>query len=466
MITVIVPVIVLIVLIMVKKIPFVGGKVTYALIIAGLLALLMGGVFNPLQWVLAWIDGIDKLAWIDGIDKLAWIMALNIFGSIYAASQTEMKTLDLVLNVARVSLGRSPKGLIVAIILVLGLAGSLLGDSVASATVVGILVIGILSDMQISAAGIGCIIMMGASLGSIMPPITQAVFLASSLAQVDTTPVVNISYITVGIGFVICTIYAVFAFVKIKALPEHLIPNKTAGQIMHGNWHLMLPLAVLILLVILQTAAGINLVQMATGPLMGWLSNITILKGLSNNIVTFLITATLVSLFFKPVRKNLPKVVKNGVVGALPAVKVELGAALLLGAFYAAGQIEAVQAFAASMEAGALKVSGGLGILLISALTGSQSTGQNTIFSFLAPALASVGVDPVHAAVASAHIASGGQAFPPVSAPALAISAVVESILVQKLGKDAGKVDPIRVMVLTLPMSIYFVIVGFLFLFI
>lgn len=457
MITVIVPVIVLIVLIMVKKIPFVGGKVTYALIIAGLLALLMGGVFNPLQWVLAWIDGIDKLA---------WIMALNIFGSIYAASQTEMKTLDLVLNVARVSLGRSPKGLIVAIILVLGLAGSLLGDSVASATVVGILVIGILSDMQISAAGIGCIIMMGASLGSIMPPITQAVFLASSLAQVDTTPVVNISYITVGIGFVICTIYAVFAFVKIKALPEHLIPNKTAGQIMHGDWHLMLPLAVLILLVILQTAAGINLVQMATGPLMGWLSNITILKGLSNNIVTFLITATLVSLFFKPVRKNLPKVVKNGVVGALPAVKVELGAALLLGAFYAAGQIEAVQAFAASMEAGALKVSGGLGILLISALTGSQSTGQNTIFSFLAPALASVGVDPVHAAVASAHIASGGQAFPPVSAPALAISAVVESILVQKLGKDAGKVDPIRVMVLTLPMSIYFVIVGFLFLFI
>lgn len=457
MITVIVPVIVLIVLIMVKKIPFVGGKVTYALIIAGLLALLMGGVFNPLQWVLAWIDGIDKLA---------WIMALNIFGSIYAASQTEMKTLDLVLNVARVSLGRSPKGLIVAIILVLGLAGSLLGDSVASATVVGILVIGILSDMQISAAGIGCIIMMGASLGSIMPPITQAVFLASSLAQVDTTPVVNISYITVGIGFVICTIYAVFAFLKIKALPEHLIPNKTAGQIMHGNWHLMLPLAVLILLVILQTAAGINLVQMATGPLMGWLSNITILKGLSNNIVTFLITATLVSLFFKPVRKNLPKVVKNGVVGALPAVKVELGAALLLGAFYAAGQIEAVQAFAASMEAGALKVSGGLGILLISALTGSQSTGQNTIFSFLAPALASVGVDPVHAAVASAHIASGGQAFPPVSAPALAISAVVESILVQKLGKDAGKVDPIRVMVLTLPMSIYFVIVGFLFLFI
>ena len=362
MITVIVPVLVLIVLIMVKKIPFVGGKVTYALIIAGLLALLMGGVFNPLQWVLAWIDGIDKLA---------WIMALNIFGSIYAASQTEMKTLDLVLNVARVSLGRSPKGLIVAIILVLGLAGSLLGDSVASATVVGILVIGILSDMQISAAGIGCIIMMGASLGSIMPPITQAVFLASSLAQVDTTPVVNISYITVGIGFVICTIYAVFAFVKIKALPEHLIPNKTAGQIMHGNWHLMLPLAVLILLVILQTAAGINLVQMATGPLMGWLSNITILKGLSNNIVTFLITATLVSLFFKPVRKNLPKVVKNSVVGALPAVKVELGAALLLGAFYAAGQIEAVQAFAASMEAGALKVSGGLRILLISDLTAS-----------------------------------------------------------------------------------------------
>ena len=457
MITVIVPVIVLIVLIMAKKIPFIGGKVTYALIISGLLALVMGGVYNPLNWILAWVDGIDKLA---------WIMALNIFGSIYAASQTEMKTLDLVLNVSRVSLGRSPKGLIVAIILVLGLAGSLLGDSVASATVVGILVIGILSDMQISPVGIGCIIMMGASLGSIMPPITQAVFLAASLAQVDPSGVVNISYITVGIGFVVCCVYAVFAFVKIKSLPEHLIPNKTPGQIMHGNWHLMIPLGVLILLVILNTAAGINLVDLAIGPVLDWLSGVTILKGLSNNIVTFLITATLVSLFFKPVRKNLPRVVKNGVSGALPAVKGELGAALLLGAFYAAGQIEAVQTFAASMQAGALKVSGGLGILIMSALTGSQSTGQNTIFSFLAPALASVGVDPVHSAVAAAHIASGGQAFPPVSAPALAISAVVESILVQKVGKDAGKVNPIRVMVLTLPMSLYLVAVGFLFLFI
>lgn len=457
MLTVIVPIVILVILIFAKKIPFIGGKITYALIIAGLVALLMGGVYNPLNWLLAWVSGIDRLA---------WIMSLALFGSIYAATQSEMKTLDLIVNLFRTVLGRSPRGLVVTVVVVLGVAGSLLGDSIASATVVGILVIGILSDMEIHPNGIACIIMMAASLGSIMPPITQAVFLSASLAGIDTAPVINISYITVGIGFVICAAYAVFSFVKIKSLPEGLIPKEKPAELMRGKWHLMIPLAFLIALVILNTAANVNLVKLAIGPVITWLSGVTILKGLSNSIVTFLIAATVVAFIFPTVRRNAGQVFKNGFKSAMPALKVQIGAALLLGAFYAGGQIDAVQTFAVSMQAGALKVGGSVAMLVMAILTGSQSTAQNTIFSFLAPALATVGVDPVHSAIAASHIATGGQSFPPVSAAALAISAIVEGILAQKIGPEKAKVDPIRVMILTLPMSLYFVAVGVLFLFV
>ena len=78
MITVIVPICLLVVLILFKKLPFVKGNVMICLFIAGFVALLMGGVFNPLSWLKAWILGLDKLA---------WIIALGLFGSIYAETQ-------------------------------------------------------------------------------------------------------------------------------------------------------------------------------------------------------------------------------------------------------------------------------------------------------------------------------------------------------------------------------------------
>ena len=98
-------------------------------------------------------------------------------------------------------------------------------------------------------------------------------------------------------------------------------------------------------------------------------------------------------------------------------------------------------------------------MIVVGALTGSQSTSQNTIFSWLAPALVKIGVDPAKLAVAGAHIASGAQGFPPTSITALVVCALVAGVLKKK-------VDPLKAMMEYFPLSIYMVLVGVLFLYI
>ena len=97
--------------------------------------------------------------------------------------------------------------------------------------------------------------------------------------------------------------------------------------------------------------------------------------------------------------------------------------------------------------------------MAVGMLTGSQTTAQNTIFSFLAPALISAGVDPVNAAVAGAHLAMSGQGMPPACLTTFVVCGLVGGIL----GK---KVDPLRTMFYNMPMCIYFMIVGMIFLYI
>ena len=141
MIIVVVPVIILFAIILIKKIPYIGGNIQIALMLTGLAALLMGGMVNPISWIAAWINGIDRLAWIIG---------LAVFGSIYAETQVRLGTMETVINALRASFGRSPKGLIVCVIIALTIAGSLIGDATASSTVVGVLVISALAEMELS----------------------------------------------------------------------------------------------------------------------------------------------------------------------------------------------------------------------------------------------------------------------------------------------------------------------------
>ena len=450
MIIVIVPFCVLLAIILIKKIPYIGGNITAGLLITGLLALIMGGIYNPVQWLTAWIDGIDRIA---------WVMCLTIFGSLYAETQVCMGTMDTVLNVMRAKFGRSPRGLITCIVIALCIAGSLLGDAVAASTVIGVLIIRSLAEMELSGEQIACTIVMGASLGSIMPPVTQAVFLAASLVGVDPTDVSKYAYFTVGLGIIICCFYVAYSFIKIKSLPEDLIPEETAGQILKKNWPVLIPLALLVTIILLRLVFEIDLVTMLFGFILTPLANVKILKGLTNLIVFTMIIVTIVSCCYSSVRKNLLPTLKTGIKNVKGSIFIQGSAGLMLGAFYSAGQIEAVQNFALGLNQHLLKLGGAAALNLMGMLTGSQSTAQNTIFTFLGPALAQLGVDPVHAAIAGSHIAASGQGMPPADLTCFVVCGLVGGIL----GK---KVDPVKTMLLNMPMCVYLFIVGCVFMYI
>ena len=477
MLKVIIPVAVLLLIILVKKLPLIGGNVQVALIAAGVLSLLLGGVFQPGAWLAAFVDGLDRLA---------WIICLSIFGSIYAETQSRLGVIDTIMGALKARFGNRPRTLVVCIILVLVLAGSLLGDAIAASTVVGVLTIGTLAAMGLSPEVICCIIVTGASMGSIMPPITQALALSSSLVGTAADPVIALGYPTVAIVVVLMCVYLALVYVKkdmvidrnnpaAVALNVNFDDERSAGRILRDNWKSLIPLGVLILIVVFRTI-NVPAVKFDLGPaLLGnltytnadgvttsvyaWLAGTTILKGLSNGIVLSLILVTLLTFCFKEIRSNAGDVVRSGLSKVKVTVGLQVCAAFMLGCFYAGGQIEAVSAFAQGLNTNLLKIGGALAMMLIGMLTGSQSTAQNVVFAFFGPALVQIGLNPTFVAVAGAHLAAAGQGMPPADLTTFVVAGIVGGML----GK---KVDPLKSMIYMIPMCLCFMIIGLVFLYI
>lgn len=450
MISVIIPVILLLAIILIKRIPYIGGNISVGLAVCGISAFLLGGIYNPV----AWISG-----WINGIDRISWVLALILFGSIYAETQVQMGTMETVLGSMRARFGHSPKGLVTAVILSLVFAGSLLGDAIAAATVVGVLIIKSLSELKMTGEQISATIVMGACLGSIMPPITQALFMSSSLMGLESPdPAVNIGYFTIGLGAILVCIYAAKLFVKIDSLPEELIPKKKASQILGEGWKTLIPLSILVAIVVLRSGFQIEVLNLLN-PIFNPIKSIPIIKGIDFAIVKAILVSTVVAYFYSSVRNNGLKIIKRGLINIKMSFTILIFAGLMIGAFYNAGQITAVQEFAQELSPNILKFGGAGAMALIGMLTGSQSTTQTAIFTFFGPALAASGVEPVNAAVAGAHLAMGGQGLPPADLTTFVVAGLVGGIL-------GIKVDPVRSMIYSMFMCIYFLIVGFIFMYI
>lgn len=450
MISVIIPVVLLLAIILIKRIPYIGGNINIGLFVCAVSALLLGGMYNPVGWASAWINGIDRIS---------WVIALSVFGSIYAETQVELGTMETVLGSLRARFGHSPRGLAYSVIIALAIAGSLLGDAIASSAVVGVLVIKSLYELEMNGEQISATIVMGACLGSIMPPITQAIFLSASLMNLPSPdPVINIGYVTIGIGIILVCIYVGKMFVKIKALPDELIPTKKAYQIMAEGWKTLVPLAILIVIIVLRSGFKIELLNYLN-PIFDPIKNIPIIKGINFAVVKAIIVVTVISYFFAPVRKNGIAIIKRGLKNVKTSATIQIFAGFMIGAFYAAGQITAVQEFAKGLSANVLKIGGASAMALIGMLTGSQTTTQSSIFTFFGPALQAVGVDPVHAAVAGAHLAMGGQGLPPADLTTFVVAGLVGGIL-------GIKVDPLRSMFYSAFMCIYFMIIGFIFMYV
>lgn len=447
MLVVAVPIALLFLIALVRPIPLIGGDIRAALLAAGLAAALIGGV-GPGEFVLGVVDGIDTLA---------WVMALSLFGSIYAESQVRLGTMTAVLDTLRSLFGRSPKGLIAAIFITLTLAGSLLGDAIAAATVIGFLVITALAELKVKPEQIAMMIMVGASIGSIMPPIAQALFLSSSLVGIDPGPVVLIAYGTVSVALVLAILES-FRFVRGRSLPPELRPTEPLGTMLRRSWPVFGPLFVLIVVVVLNSGFGFNIftVTPGLGAAVAALETVPIVKGLVHVVVLAIILATLVTLCYPTARRQAGSIVAIGLGNVRQTLLIQLCAGFMVGMFYASGAVDAVSAAAAGLDSQAVALGGFLGLAVLGMLTGSQTTAQTVVVPFVAPLLLASTADPVDVALGASHIASGAQNLPPVGLTAFVVCGLVGATL-------RTKVDPVKTMLLALPNSLYFMLVGLVF---
>jgi TRAP-type C4-dicarboxylate transport system permease large subunit len=438
--TVILPVVVLFAIILLP-VPKIGGDARIGLLAAAVLAFLFGRVGIPAAATAA----------IGGIDRIAWVIGLSIFGSIYAQSQVRLGTMDTVLNIFRALFGRSPKGLITAVVLSLVLAGSLLGDAIATTTVIGVLVVMSLAELGLDGEQVGLTLLLGGILGSIMPPITQSFFLAASLIDTPVDPVIGIGYITVSIG-VLIALATLWRHVRIRELPPELIPDRSAGQILVQEWPRLVPLAVLAIIVILRSGFKIEVLEILD-PLLPF-GQTPILKALTNRIIQAMVVTTIITLAFPQVRRQFKAIFADGIKAVAKTVQIQLCAGIMLGAFYASGMIDQVVAFTKGLTPAATTFGGAVAVLLMGMLTGSQSTAQNTLIPFLGPMLTqNFGVSATKAALGAAHLAMAGQSMPPVCLTTFVVAGLVGGIL-------AKKVDPVRIMIMALPVTLYFAAVG------
>src|SRR5690625_358905 len=315
MLEIVLPLLLLFIIALVKQIPKIGGNIRIALIVAALTSAIISGL-GPIETLLAFIDGIDRLS---------WVIMLSVFGSLYAESQVKLGAMDTTLNSLRSIFGNSPRGLIAAVFITLIIAGSFLGDAIAAATVIGFLVINSLSELKVKPVEIGMIILVGASVGSIMPPITQGVFLSSSLIGIDPSPVIKIAYITVAIGGILAILES-FRFVKSKQMPEHLKTTQSIFEILKEKWKTLIPLAVLVAIVIANTLFEYNIFSewALFAVILEPIKEVPILQGITFQVVSAIIIAILVSFLFPSVWKETKGVIKGGLSKVNQTVQIQL----------------------------------------------------------------------------------------------------------------------------------------------
>lgn len=465
---VVIPICFLLLVALWKKLPVIGGNMNAALLLTGVLTMLLSGVFNLGDWVFAWIDGLNRMA---------WIMALSIAGGIFAEISVRLGTVDTIIGALTAKFKNHPRLLVIGILATLTLAGSLLGDAIAASAVIGMLTFGILVSMGLPCEKISSIVVMGASVGSIMPPMTQALALSSTLISTDPDPVIKMGYVTVSICFIVVCIYCAMFLVRPEnkpgANPEVVVKfgNETAGEILKKNWKSLVPLCFLIVVILFRTIGGFDLgptilksikflkiSDEKTLNLYEFMSGVSILGGFTNGIVLSIFCAIAFSFIFPKVREAGTEIFTKSLSNVQRTLLLQVCCSFMIGCFYKAGSIDTVGAFTSTLAPNVLKIGGAVAMCLLGMLTGSQSTTQNVVFVFLGPALLALGLDPVHVGVAGAHLAAAGQGMPPADLTTFVVCGMISA----QFNKD---VDPLKSMFYMLPMCFFFLLEGLFFLY-
>ena len=125
----VIPFAVLIAIVVFKKIPYIGGKTPYALLIAAVLVVALSGHIAPSYW-----GG----AIVEGLTRMGWVICLCIFVNFYSQTQMRLGTIDAVVRMLRSLFGGSQKALLLTTMLALIFSGAFTGSTMACTTIVGL----------------------------------------------------------------------------------------------------------------------------------------------------------------------------------------------------------------------------------------------------------------------------------------------------------------------------------------
>lgn len=461
MLSVAIPFIVLIVLIVCKKIPYIGGKIPVALLICGFLTMVMSGnLFNVQVW---------EASIVEGLDRFLWLMMFTMVVNIYAQAQMELGIIEGVMRILRSIFGDSKRALLGSTFIAMIFIGAFTGSTSSGATIVGLFVAKSLYDMGLKPEQVAATIVMGATCGSVMPPISNCFNAASAVSKVDVMPVLNIGYLVAFGGCIVCLIYILVAFGGKKNLGDNTLAvagannlpaEKEKVSVILKEYRIkFIPFLVLITFIIMNSVFKINLANMTIGLLFKPLYGVKVWGGLTHFLNLTFLFCLLISFFYKEVRSKWKEVIVGGAKRAFISFAILGGAALMVGTFIQTGAVDTVIAASSGLNNTALKLAGAAAIVVVGMITGSDNTPINVIFTFFYPMLIAMGMDPTRVTVAAGALATAGQGAP----PADIVTFIVCGMLVALL--NVKKVDPIKVMCLNIPMCLYFLAVGLFFLF-
>lgn len=456
---VLIPIAFLILVSMLKRLPLIGGNLTVAFAGAGLISLWLGGAHDPSAWFAPWLKSMDSIA---------FIFFIIIFGAIFSALQIESGAMGVVLNILRALWGKTPQGLVLATLVALYFGGSLMGTVAAVGAVIGILIVPAMDEMKINEDLICAIVVTGASMGGMMPPVSNAIILACGLVGIDEHEALLISYGTVGIGLAVIAFFFCKVYIGNKySLPEHLIPKETAWEIFSKNWTKLIPIFVLILIVMLNSIPSLkfnlpkyllSMIPYGKVTLFAAIAKVPFAGKIVHNIVMAMIAAIVVNILLDfSLVKRVGAKLKMQMKAIIEPEAVLIATAFFLGAFKIGGQNAAIAAWAKSLDSSLLIFGGAAALLVAGMLTGGQSTAQGMLVPILAPAWSAIGISKLNIALASAHLSMAGQGFPPCDMNTFIIAGLIGAII-------GRPVNPLRSMMYSAPYCIYLFIVGIIFL--
>lgn len=255
-------------------------------------------------------------------------MALTVFGSIYAQTQIRLGTMDVVFRCLKAKFGRKLRALVICVIMTLVVSGAILGGGSPSIAIVGVLMIPSLVQLGLDPTQVCAVLVMGGAIGSLMPPVSQAITLSSSLIHLGVDEANRYAYFTVGSAVIVTCVYVALFFIKKGVVVGdrdengNLLPPEDVKEILRTGWTSLVPFVLLVVIIILRTVGIVDIVPdlinliridgrgllevLIDGRgLLEVLNEIPILRAFANATVDILIFVTLVAYLF-------PKVYKSG----------------------------------------------------------------------------------------------------------------------------------------------------------